>query len=193
MSGAVLQDSVSAICAPMLRQFLKLRRERALVGPVSPRHRRRADSERENVHGEQRNRAAAHLGTDGHARLRPVVGPPARRRRIAKARECTSSPMTRSWLHSEAAQQRNQNRHAARLDRRARPKARAKRFVDNPVAHLELVRLSDVSQYFAFVRAPPLHPSLATGEEVNVADCEAKQTRTSAIWTSSCGAAAWAV
>jgi hypothetical protein len=92
--------------------------------------------------------------------------------------------MARSWLHSEAAQQRNQNRHAARLDRRARPKARAKRFVDNPdhAARLELVRLSDGSQHFALVRAiasiaPPLRPSLATGEEVNVADCEAKQTQ----------------
>lgn len=30
---AVLQESASAICAPMFRQFLKLRRERALVRP----------------------------------------------------------------------------------------------------------------------------------------------------------------
>lgn len=65
-------------------------------------------------------------------------------------------------------------------------------------AHLELIRLSDGSQHFALVRAiasiaPPLRPSLATGEEVNVADCEAKQTGASAVWTSSCGAVAWAV
>ena len=35
------------------------------------------------------------------------VGPPARRRRIAKAWECTSSAMTRSWLHSEATDERD--------------------------------------------------------------------------------------